>query len=104
MNLKAISVPDTGEFGTVRLLPEDVNEARAALQEADYAHAAVDVLAVELPHRPGSLARVARLLADENVVVRYVYATIGAGDETSLCVVHVDDILKAKDVLTRKLT
>ena len=104
VNLKAIAVPDTGEFGTVRILPEDVMEARAALQEADFAHAAVDVLAVELPHRPGALAQVARLLADENIVIRYVYATIGSKDETSLCVVHVDDIQRAKDVLVKKLT
>ncbi len=99
VNLLAISVPDTGEFGTVRVLPEDVMEARDALQNAGISHAAVDVLAVELPHRPGALAEVARLLADGNIVVRYAYATIGGGTETSLCVLSVDDIHKAQSAL-----
>ncbi len=101
VNLLAISVPDTGEFGTVRLLPADVMEARDALQDAGFSHAAVDVLAVELPHRPGALAEVARLLADGNVVVRYAYATIGGGTETSLCVLSVDDIHKAQSALKK---
>ena len=57
VNLLGISLPDTGEFGTVRLLPVDVMEARAALQDGGYATAAVDVLAVELPHRPGRWPR-----------------------------------------------
>ena len=104
VNLLGISLPDTGEFGTVRVLPGDVMEARDALQEAGYIFAAVDVLAVVLPHRPGALAEVARLLADENVEIRYAYATIGGETETSLCVLNVDDIHRAERVLTQKLS
>ncbi len=104
VNVLAISVPDTGEFGTVRVLPDDVMEAKQALQEANYPHAAVDVLVVELPHEPGALAKVARLLADGNVVVRYAYCTNTAGPESALCVLRVDDIHKAQDVLAKKLT
>ena len=104
VNILAISVPDTGEFGTVRVLPDDVMEARAALEEAGYPHTAVDVLAVELPHRPGALAQVARLLADERVVVRYAYATNTAGVEFGMCVLRVDDIHKAQEILNKKLT
>lgn len=104
VNMLAIAVPDTGEFGTVRVLPDDAMEARAALQDAGYPHAAVDVLAVELPHRPGALAQVARLLADANVVIRYAYATITGGTETSVCILRVDDIHKAQEILKKKLT
>ncbi len=104
VNLLGISLPDTAEFGTVRVLPDDVMEARDALQEGGYTCAAVDVLAVALPHRPGALAEVARLLADENVEIRYAYATIGGETETSLCVLNVDDIHRAERVLTQKLS
>jgi hypothetical protein len=100
----AISVPDTGEFGTVRVLTDDVTEAREVLGDAGMPHVASDVLTVELPHRSGALAQVARLLADANVVIRYAYATIGGGTETSLCVLRVDDIHKAQDILNKKLT
>jgi hypothetical protein len=101
VNILAISVPDTGEFGTVRVLPDNALEARDALQDAGLAHAAVDVLAVELPHRPGALAQMARMLADEHVVIRYAYATNAAGAEQGLCVLRVDDIHKAETILQK---
>ena len=103
VNVMAISVPDTGEFGTVRVLADDPDEARTVLQEGGYAHAAVDVLAVHLPHRPGALAKTARLLADGHVIVRYVYATIPSGEDSALCILCVDDIHKAKQVLDKGL-
>lgn len=101
VNVLAVSVPDTGEFGTVRVLTDNVDEARVALQDTGYHHAAVDVLAVQLPHRPGSLAKMARVLADGQVVVRYAYATNAAGADAGLCVLRVDDIQKGKKVLMK---
>ncbi len=104
INLRAVSVPDTGEFGTVRVLTDDVTEARDALVEAGLPHVAADVLTVELPHRSGALAQLARVLAEANILVRYAYATIGGGTDTSLCVLGVDDIHRARDVVSKKLT
>ena len=104
VNVMAISFPDTGEFGTVRVLTDDVDEARAVLQDGGFAHAAVDVLAVHLPHRPGALAKTARLLADGHVVIRYAYATIPSGEDSALCILCVDDIHKAKKVLDKGLS
>jgi hypothetical protein len=104
VNLLSVSVPDTGEFGTVRVLTDDVTEARDALNDAGMPHLATDVLTVELPHRSGALAQLARILADANVVIRYAYATIGGGTDTSLCVLSVDDMRKAQEALKKKLT
>ncbi|MDX1387868.1 MAG: ACT domain-containing protein [Acidobacteriota bacterium] len=104
VNLLAISVPDTGEFGTVRILTENIDDAKAAVSDAGMPHTAVDVLAVHLPHQPGSMARMARLLADEQVVVRYAYATNPDGAEHGMCVLRVDDIHKAEAVLKKKYT
>jgi hypothetical protein len=104
VNILGIAVPDTGEFGTVRVLPDNVELARDALRETEHPHTAVDVLVVDLPNRPGSLARTARLLADENVVIRYAFATIpDNGGEQAMCVLRVDDIHRAKAVLDEKL-
>ena len=103
VNILAISVPDAGEYGTVHVLPDDIMKARDALQEANLPHTAADVLQVTLPHRPGALAAMSRILADEQVVIRYAYATIVEGSEEAVCVIQVDDIHKAADVLNRKL-
>ena len=104
VNIQAISVPDTGEFGTVRILPDKVLEAREALDEAGHAYAAVDVLQVELPHRPAVLMELARILADKNLTIRYAYATISSGAVSGLCILRVDDIHRAQKILTQKLT
>ena len=104
VNIQAISVPDTGEFGTVRVLTDNVTQAREALEEAGHAHAAVDVLVVELPHRPGVLMEMARILADNNLTIRYAYATNSDGAASGLCILRVDDLQKAKKILTQKLT
>ena len=104
VNIQAISVPDTGEFGTVRVLTDNVMQAREALEEAGHAHAAVDVLEVELPHRPGVLMEMARILADNNLTIRYAYATNSDGATSGLCILRVDDLQKAKKILTQKLT
>jgi hypothetical protein len=103
INILGIAVPDTGEFGTVRILPDDVMEARAALEEASIMHTAVDVLFVDLPHKPGALATMARLLAEAQVEIRYAYATNAEDAEHGHCVLRVDDIHKAEKILTQKL-
>lgn len=102
-NILAVSVPDTGEFGTVRILPDDLAAARDALHDAELPHAASDVLEVTLPHETGALARMTRILADEQVVVRYAYATITEGSDVATCIVQVDDIHRAEEALNRKL-
>ena len=104
VNIRAVSVPDTGEFGTVRVLPDKLMEAREALDEAGHAYAVVDVLEVELPHRPGVLMEMARILADNSLVIRYAYATISSGADSGLCILRVDDIHRAKEILSQKLT
>ena len=103
VNILAVSVPDAGEFGTVRVIPDDLMKAREALEDAGYPHVASDVLEVMLPHEPGALAKMARILADEQVVIRYAYATIEEGSDEAGCIVQVDDIHKAEKSLNLKL-
>ena len=103
VNILAISVPDAGEYGTVRLLPDDVMKAKDALSEAGLPHAAADVLEAALPHHPGSLDRMARILADAQVAIHYAYVTIPDGAENATCILGVDDIHKAEKVLNQKL-
>ena len=87
----------------MRVLPHDVLKAREALTDAGLQHVATDVLEVILPHRPGALASMTRILADEQVFVRYAYCTIMEGSEQASCVLQVDDIHKAEKVLNLKL-
>ena len=102
-NILGVSVPDSGEYGTVRILTDDVMAARDALQDAELPHAASDVLEVVLPHQTGALAKMTRLLDEEQVRIRYAYCTISEGMDSATCILQVDDIHKAEKVLNKKL-
>ncbi len=102
-NILAVSVPDSGEYGTVRILTDNVMAARDALQDAELPHAASDVLEVVLPHQTGALAKMTRLLDEEQVVIRYAYCTISEGVDSATCFLQVDVIHKAVKVLNKKL-
>ena len=69
-----LSSSPRGKSGTTHMV-------KTALEEAGILHTAVDVLMVDLPHRPGSLAKMARLLADENVTIRYATDSEGVKEE-----------------------
>ena len=102
-NILGVSVPDSGEYGTVRILTDNVMAARDALHDAELAHTASDVLEVILPHETGALAKMTRLLDEEQVVIRYAYCTISEGMDSATCILQVDDIHKAEKILNKKL-
>ena len=79
IDLRALSIADTSDFGILRLIVNKPEEAVKALAEADYVTSVTDVLAVSLDDTPGSLARVLRILADAAISVEYLYAFVAHG-------------------------
>lgn len=74
INLKALSVADTQDFGILRIICENHEQAVAALKNGGFVINETDVLAVEISDKPGSLAEVLNILAEANVIVEYTYA------------------------------
>ncbi|NLG16922.1 MAG: acetolactate synthase [Fibrobacter sp.] len=92
VNLSAMSVADTAEYGIVRAVVSDPEKARKVLKEKGFGVSLTDVLCLSTPNTPGSLARALRILSDAEVSVEYLYAfSMG---EKSLVVIRTDDILK----------
>ena len=77
INLRALSLVDTGAFGQLRLLVSDVAKARRILMEMHMPAQINEVVAVEIDDKPGSLARMLRPLKDANIQVLYTYAFVG---------------------------
>ena len=102
VNLQALSVADTADFGIARVIVEDADAAVAALQAAGLTAATTDVLRVELPDEPGALAnRVVEPLAAAGINVGYVYAySQGTGDK-AVVVLKTDDIERSVQVLAK---
>ncbi len=101
VNLKALSVADTADFGIARVIVADVDEAMAAIQAAGLTTATTEVLRVELPDEPGALAnRVVKPLAEAGINVGYVYAYSQSVGDKAVVVLKADDIDRAVEVLS----
>lgn len=99
VNIEALATAEAGEYGAVRVLVDDVEAAREVFHEAGVAHTTIDVLVVELPHRPGALADIASSLASAKINIEYFYASAAPGRDTALGVFKVSDPVAAEAAL-----
>jgi len=74
VNLLALSLADTSDFGILRLIVDDVDAAVRALKNHDIICMVNEVMAVEVADEPGGLARVLNVLTDAGVNIEYMYA------------------------------
>ncbi len=99
INLRALSLVETGDFGVLRLLVSDVPTARHIMMENHFPARVDEVVAVEIEDKPGSLAQVLRPLRDANVHVRYMYAFTGFSSGSAVMIFRFSDNDAAIDVL-----
>ena len=76
INLRAISIADTADFGILRFIVDKTDEAVAALNGAGFTVKLTDVIAVEIDDVPGSLAKLMEIVQVSNVNIEYLYATL----------------------------
>lgn len=78
VNLRALSIADTQDFGILRIICEEPAKAETVLREGGYITTTTDVLAAAISDEPGSLAAILEVLSEANVVVEYTYAFLSA--------------------------
>ena len=100
VDIRAMSVADTQDFGILRLIVCDSDRAINVLKEAGYIVSVTQVLAVSIPDTPGSLAKVSRILADNGISIEYMYAFITRRQESAYIVFRVADNEAAAKLLT----
>jgi hypothetical protein len=74
IDLRTLSVADTRQFGILRMIVSDWPKANQVLQQAGYVVNVTEVLAVEVPDRPGGLAEVLQLFETGSINIEYLYA------------------------------
>ena len=80
VDLRALNVAETKDFGIVRLIVDNVYTATTVLKDAGYIQSVTSVVGVAIPDVPGGLNRVLQVLADAKVNVEYMYAFLGGKD------------------------
>lgn len=99
-HILAFSVMDSGAHATLRMVPEDAEPVRAALQ-GTVEFEETDVLLVEVNSRTGGMQKICRRLAEEKMNIDYAYGSLGAsgGKTNALAVIRVNNLAKARRVL-----
>ncbi len=102
LDLIALSIADTTNFGILRAILADTERAFTVIREAGYAASLTDVLAVAVPDKPGGLSEVLIALQDAQVSVEYLYSFVRNVQENAVIIFRVNEPEKAVDVLNAK--
>lgn len=90
IDIRAISLADTVDFGILRLIVDDPESAKEALKEQSFAVSITEVIAVGVNDRPGGVEEVLKLLYEAGIDVEYIYAFVSKSDDASV-ILHVSD-------------
>ena len=91
INLRALSIADTKDFGILRMIANDTDKTVEVLRKASYVVADTEVVAISIPDTPGQLSRVLDILGSDNVNIEYLYSFLGKSDKSVSFVIRVDD-------------
>ena len=100
VDIRALSIADTTDFGILRMLVSDISAAKAALAEQNCILSINEVTVVAVPDTPGGLSRVLSLMAQEEIDIEYMYSLIDRGKEDAYMVFRVSDEKRLLKVLS----
>ena len=99
INIRALSLADTSDFGILRIIVADHERAKAALKEQGFTLGRTAVVAVEVQDKPGGLHNILEVLAQHNINVEYMYAFVQKDTDNATMVFRFDKVDKAVEVL-----
>ena len=100
VDIRALSIADTTDFGILRMLVSDISAAKAALAEQNCILSVNEVTVVAVPDTPGGLSRVLTLMAQQEIDIEYMYSLIDRGKEDAYMVFRVSDENRLLKVLS----
>lgn len=99
INIRALSLADTAEFGILRLIVDKVDTAYDELKKAQHTVSITEVVAVEVVDKPGGLSEVLEKFASNGINVEYMYAFVEKKHDNAILIFRIEDISTAIDVL-----
>ena len=101
INIRAMSLADTADFGILRLIVNDTARARQILKENGFTVGSTQVVVAEVEDKPGGLARVLQVIKECELNIEYMYAFTQKSGETGLIIFRFDELDKAIDQLVK---
>lgn len=102
INIRALSIADTIDYGLLRLIVNDPVAAKAALTSGGFTVALTEVLAIEVPDKPGGLAGIIEILSSEGINIEYMYAFVGRSGEHAIVIFRIERVDDALEILQKK--
>ena len=100
INLRALSIAETQDFGILRLIVSDEVKAEKVLGENGYLIKVIDVVGVKIGDAPGKLTAALDVLDKANINVEYLYAFMARTEKHAYVVLRVEDNEEAESILT----
>ncbi len=101
INIRGISIADTSDFGILRLIVDQPDEAVKELKDKGIMATETEVIAMEVPDTPGGLARVLEYLQEAGINIEYLYSFIEKPTTNAIIMMRVEKIEAALDVLKK---
>jgi hypothetical protein len=102
INIRALSLADTTDFGILRLIVNDIEKAAKTLKDHGFTVGETEVLAVEVPDRPGGLGEILKIIQDAGLNVEYMYAFVERSSDNAVIIFRFDNVDEATRVLLGK--
>ena len=96
INIRALSIADTSDFGILRIIVNDPPKAYTILKDAGFTVSETEVIGVRVKDTPGGLAAVLDKMSDANLNIEYMYAFLGTSENDALVIFKIEDHKKAR--------
>ena len=100
INMRALSIAETQDFGILRLIVDDEKTAEKILTEEGYLIKITEIIGVKISDKPGKLSEALRVLSDSKINIEYLYAFMARTEKHAYVVIRVEDNSAADAVLT----
>ncbi len=102
INIRAMSLADTTDFGILRLVVDNTDKAKAALKENGFTIGITDIIAIQVKDQPGGLDNILQVVKKANLDVEYMYAFTQKSGELGILLFRFDNLAEAIEVLQRE--
>nr|WP_082706368.1 acetolactate synthase [Methanobrevibacter sp. YE315] len=99
VNIRAMCMADTSEFGILRLVVDDPEKGREVLEENNFLVKITEIIGVEMNDAPGGLTSVLKVIKDNEIDLEYLYAFTHDKENKAILLLHADEIERLSDVL-----
>lgn len=92
VNIRALSIADTSDFGILRLIVPEPDKTKKLLEDNNFLVKVGEVIAVRMPDRPGGLGEILGILDDNNINLEYLYAFVEEKENGAIVLLHPENI------------